>query len=94
MKTTLRALAVLAVICACGTASAGIPNEELMCLEPHGELDRFRYLRSAALDITGTVPPAEWNSELVELEDVPEAWIDELLDSPELPSALFDGIGP
>ena len=71
------------LLLACGTASASLPNAELMCVEPQGELDRFRYLRSVALDVTGTVPPAEWNIELMGLDDVPEAWIDALLDTPE-----------
>ena len=73
MGKCFRVLALLAVICVSNVTHAGLPNEELMCLEPQSELDRFRFLRSAALDITGTVPPMEWNEELQELEDVPEA---------------------
>jgi hypothetical protein len=83
MGKCFRVLALLAVICVSNVTHAGLPNEELMCLEPQPELDRYRFLRSAALDITGTVPPVEWNEELHELDDVPEAWIDELLDMPE-----------
>ena len=79
----IRGLAIIAVLCVSTAAYAGLPNEELMCVEPQPELDRFRFLRSAALDITGRLPPADWNESLVELDDVPEEWIDDLLNTPD-----------
>lgn len=83
MRRWLQILGWVWVLLAATPGGAEVPNADLMCQAPEDRLDRFRYLRSAALDITGTVPPHAWMEDLQGLDDVPGEWIDALLDSPE-----------
>jgi hypothetical protein len=64
-----------------GLARAQLPNEGALCRANEPRMDKYGYLRSLMLDLTGTVPTPEDYARLDAEDDVPEAWIDALLAS-------------
>lgn len=62
-------------------AAAQLPNEEQLCRANDPRMDKYGYLRSLMLDLTGTVPTPEDYARLDDLDDVPEEMIDEMLAS-------------
>ena len=58
------------------------PNHALICHDEPVKLDRYRYPRALALDLTGTLPHASQIESLVALDDdsaLPEALIDDMM---------------
>lgn len=72
---------VAASLLGASVAHAQLPNEAELCRADDPRMDKYGYLRSVMLDLTGTVPtPADY-ARLDGEADVPEAWIDALLAS-------------
>ena len=73
----------LLVVLALPSSASSIPlvNADEVCEEPIPLQDKYRYLRTLSLDLTGMPPTMAQYEELSALEEVPEAWIDAMLDS-------------
>ncbi len=65
------------------SAYAQVANEELVCREDQPKQDKYGYLRSLKLDLTGKLPTMEEYAQLDGVDDVPEAMIDAMLQTEE-----------
>lgn len=74
-------LLVVLALPAGGMSSTPLVNSDAVCQSPDLVQDKFRYLRSLSLDLTGSPPSMQLYDELRELDDVPQAWIDTMLAS-------------
>ncbi|MBR56435.1 MAG: hypothetical protein CMH54_00085 [Myxococcales bacterium] len=76
--TILLALMTVVVV---QPAFGELPNSEQVCQEPLPDMDKYRFLRSLTLDVTGTIPAVDDYLALDSEDDVPESWLDTMLDT-------------